>query len=137
MTPLKNMTRLMLPVAGLLLLAAFFLRNKAPESGSQCELSAAEIAAPARKGSIILDVRTQAEYAGGHLPNAVLIDISKHDFAEKIRALDRSLEYIVYCKTGIRSERAIRIMQGEGFTKLCNIRGGTVQLVRDGVQLVR
>jgi phage shock protein E len=137
MMPFKNMTRYILPVAGFLLLAALFLRNTAPDSGSPCELSAAEVAAPARTGSIVLDVRTQAEYAGGHLPNAVLIDISKHDFAEKIRALDRNQEYIVYCKTGIRSQRAIRIMQGEGFTKLCNIRGGTIQLEKDGVRLVR
>ena len=47
---------------------------------------------------VILDVRTAAEFAEGHIPNAVNIDIFSDYFTADVSSLDKSLEYAIYCR---------------------------------------
>lgn len=128
----------LLLIVGAILLTALLLRNMGGSEGaSNCILTGSdEVAKALQNGAHVIDVRTQSEFNQGHLPGAMLMDVSKSDFIEKIRRLDRNTQYVVYCKTGIRSGRAIQIMQREGFGDLCNIRGGTAQLLRSGYELV-
>lgn len=59
----------------------------------------------------IIDVRTQKEYESGHIPNAKLIDIKQAKaFLKEIRKLDKSKNYFVYCKMGIRGAKACELM---------------------------
>jgi len=69
---------------------------------------------------MIIDVRTPAEFAGGHLDGAVNIDIQSPDFAEKIGQLDRAGSYVVYCRSGNRSGMAMAQMLDMGFTDVRN-----------------
>ncbi len=71
----------------------------------------------------ILDVRTIAETDKGVIENAVLMDISKPNFHENIRNLDKSKPVCVYCKSGGRSESASRMLQDLGYT-VYNLDGG-------------
>ncbi len=64
----------------------------------------------------VIDVRTQEEWAAGHLDGAVHIDIQGADFASQIEALDHSANYIVYCRSGNRAGQAIQQMKDAGFT---------------------
>jgi len=48
-----------------------------------------------RPGTIVLDVRTPAEYASGHLAHAQNIDIEASDFANQLAALDKNATYAV------------------------------------------
>lgn len=73
---------------------------------------------------VILDVRTPAEYAEGHLMNAVNIDYESPDFASKIQSLIKSKKYLVYCRSGRRSAAASQIMADAGFTNIINMLGG-------------
>lgn len=125
-------------MAGAILLTALLLRNVGSGGGeASCVLTGSdEVTKALQNGAHVIDVRTQGEFNQGHLPGAKLMDVSKGDFIEKIRRLDRNAQYVVYCKTGIRSGRAIQIMQREGFGNLCNIRGGTSQLLQSGYELV-
>ena len=66
--------------------------------------------------SAVIDVRTQEEWAAGHLDGAVHIDIQGADFASQIEALDHSANYIVYCRSGNRAGQAIQQMKDAGFT---------------------
>jgi phage shock protein E len=75
-------------------------------------------------GTIVLDVRTPAEYATGHLPNAQNIDIESADFATKIGALDKNATYAVYCHSGNRSGVALEQMTAAGFTHVYDLAGG-------------
>ena len=75
-------------------------------------------------GTIVLDVRTPAEYANGHLPQAQNIDIEGPDFAARIAALDKNATYAVYCHSGNRSGVALQQMAGVGFTHLYDLAGG-------------
>ena len=69
---------------------------------------------------MIIDVRTPAEFAGGHLDGAVNIDIQSPDFAGQIAGLDRNGSYVVYCRSGNRSGMAMAQMLDMGFTDVSN-----------------
>ena len=79
-----------------------------------------------RRGTnvVVLDVRTPAEYAEGHLPGAVLVDYRAPDFTEKVAKLDKSKTYLVHCAAGVRSAKACTKMEGLGLTNLINLEGG-------------
>ena len=87
-------------------------------------LNAAEFAASLdRPGVIVLDVRTPAEYAAGHLEGAVLADING-DFEAAVAGLDRAAPYAVYCRSGSRSAAAIEAMKQLGFGDAWHLGGG-------------
>ncbi len=73
---------------------------------------------------VLLDVRTPAEYEQGHLEESVLINIGDPSFREKINELDRNKTYVVYCRSGRRSNRAAGIMEEMGFNEVYNVQGG-------------
>jgi rhodanese-related sulfurtransferase len=87
-------------------------------------------------GLVILDVRTAAEFSGGHIANAVNIDYYSPDFRANVGTLDRNNRYVVYCRTGIRGAAATQIMQEIGFTQVQNLTGGLDQWVLDGYPTV-
>ncbi len=74
--------------------------------------------------TVILDVRTPAEFASGRISGAVLIDVSNSDFEKKISSLDKSKTYLVYCRSGARSARASSVMVQKGFDKVFNLTNG-------------
>ncbi|HQY98383.1 MAG TPA: rhodanese-like domain-containing protein [Propionicimonas sp.] len=95
----------------------------APAAGSS--LNAAEFAAAAKRpDSVLLDVRTAAEFAAGHLQGAVNIDVESPEFAAGIAGLDPSKTYAVYCRSANRSKVAMTAMQAAGFTSLYDLAGG-------------
>lgn len=81
----------------------------------------------------ILDVRTAKEFADGHVAEAVNIDVNQADFAQKIDQLDRSKTYIVYCRSGRRSSRAVGIMATKGFKNLYNVSDGFLGWNKNGL----
>ena len=88
-------------------------------------LAAADFAAAAKlPDTVLLDVRTPAEFAEGHLPGAVNIDVESPDFAQQISGLDQSKAYAVYCRSANRSKVAMTAMQQAGFTQLYDLAGG-------------
>ena len=81
----------------------------------------------------VLDVRTAKEFADGHVAGAVNIDVNQTDFAQKIDQLDRSKTYIVYCRSGRRSRKAVGIMAAKGFKNLYNVSDGFVGWNKNGL----
>ena len=65
---------------------------------------------------IILDVRTDEEYAEGHIPNAILIP--DYEIEEKAEAIltDKNQTILVYCRSGNRSKSASEILARLGYT---------------------
>ena len=85
------------------------------------------------EGTVVIDVRTPAEFAGGHLEGAVNIDVQSPDFESVVEQLDPEGEYVIYCRSGNRSAQAIERMRGLGFTELVN--AGSVQSAADATGL--
>ena len=85
-----------------------------------------------RPNTVILDVRSASEYADGHLPSAVNIDVNSPDFNERVAKLDKSKVYVVHCRSGGRSARACTELTGKGFTSLYNLDGGMTAWIAAG-----
>lgn len=83
-----------------------------------CAPAAAPIAVP--QGTVIVDVRTPAEFASGHLDGAVNIDIQAADFDTAIMQFPLDGNYIIYCKSGNRAGQAVSAMTAMGFTSMVN-----------------
>jgi thioredoxin 1 len=75
-------------------------------------------------GSTIVDVRTPEEFQGGHLKDAVNINIYDADFDARIGKLDKKAPVYVYCKAGGRSADAAARLQSMGFASVYDLKGG-------------
>ena len=73
---------------------------------------------------VLVDVRTPEEIAAGKIGNALEIDYSAPDFAQKISELDKNTPYLVYCAAGGRSKSAMEQMKQSGFTHVYNLTDG-------------
>lgn len=73
---------------------------------------------------IILDVRSVQEYIEGHINGAILIPLFELDQKAEQLLKDKKQTIIVYCKSGIRSIKAIEILIKKGYTNLYNLDGG-------------
>lgn len=67
---------------------------------------------------IVIDVRTPAEYAAGHIAGAQNINVEAADFGSKLASLDKDGSYLVYCHSGRRSGIAAAQMASAGFTDI-------------------
>ena len=95
----------------------------APTNGA--ELDAAGFAAALKRpGTVVLDVRTPAEFAAGHLAGAVNIDVEAPDFRTRVAGLAKDVPYAVYCRSGNRSGTALSVMGSLGFTSTYHLGGG-------------
>lgn len=70
------------------------------------------------KNYIILDTRTQEEFAEGHIENAILIP--HYEISEKAETLltDKNQLILVYCRSGNRSKQASQVLADLGYTNI-------------------
>jgi rhodanese-related sulfurtransferase len=86
---------------------------------------------------VILDVRTPGEVAEGRIAGAVNVDLQASDFERRLSAMDKSRTYLVYCRTGNRSRRAIDTMERLGFGSLYHMYEGVVGWQGKGFPLTK
>jgi rhodanese-related sulfurtransferase len=82
---------------------------------------------------VIVDVRTPEEFKSGYLGGAVNVDVNSETFKEDIAKLDKSKNYLVYCRSGGRSSRAVSIMQELGFTNIYHMSKGITEWIAEGL----
>jgi phage shock protein E len=77
----------------------------------------------ADRSLVVLDVRTPAEYAEGHVPGA--INIPHTELAARIGELSgaKAKDVVVYCRSGNRTSQALEVLRGAGFTRLYHMQG--------------
>ncbi len=92
------------------------------ENGAQVSVDA--FAAKIDGGAVVLDVRTPAEFAEGHLANAINIDVTAAEFADGVASLDPKASYAVYCRSGNRSRAAVEYLVEQGFENVVDLSGG-------------
>ena len=78
----------------------------------------------ASQNAVVLDVRSEGEFQGGHLAKALNMNYNAPDFANRIAALDKGKSYFVYCAAGVRSARAADLMRANGFKNVLEMKGG-------------
>ena len=75
------------------------------------------------KDYLILDVRTAAEYAGGHLPNAVNVPNESIGTTPPKELPDKAQKIFVYCRSGARSQQAAQKLAHMGYTNIVEMGG--------------
>ena len=77
-----------------------------------------------RENALVLDVRNEAEFAGGHIADARNIPLAQ--LPERINELRKYQQkpIVVNCQGGVRSGSACAQLKKAGFTRLYNLRGG-------------
>jgi len=72
---------------------------------------------------VVLDVRTPAEYAEGHVPGA--INIPNGELAARVAELSdaKGRDVVVYCRSGVRAAQALDVLGKAGFKRLFHLQG--------------
>ena len=83
---------------------------------------------------VILDVRTPSEFDDGHLEGAINIPVDY--LAGRLDELSEDDEFLVYCRTGNRSARAVGILEDAGFTKIFHMDEGITGWLDAGYPVV-
>lgn len=84
-----------------------------------------------------LDVRTAKEFAEGHIPNAVNIDVLQPNFIKKALAtIPRNRTIAVNCRSGKRSKTAADLLAKKGY-KVVELVSGFKGWITDGNYIVK
>jgi len=75
------------------------------------------------EGIILLDVRTQEEYAEKHIPNSLLIPVEDIEKEAQSKLTDKNAIIFVYCRSGRRSAIAADALFKMGYTKVYDLGG--------------
>lgn len=71
---------------------------------------------------ILIDVRSRGEYLEGHLNGAINIPLS--DIKKEISNINMNKKVLLYCQSGIRSKKALRILENLGYHEIYSLKGG-------------
>lgn len=82
--------------------------------------------------TVVIDVRTPAEYAVGHVPQALNIDHSAIEQRIGEAKVTKDDTIILYCRSGRRSGIALETLQKMGYTRVENY--GSLEAARQKLQ---
>jgi rhodanese-related sulfurtransferase len=88
-------------------------------------------------GFVLLDVRTQKEFDVERIEGAAIVDYNSPSFRDKIAKLDRGKSYLLYCRTGNRTNGAVKVMRELGFPNVYVLPGGITGWKEAGFPTVR
>ncbi len=72
--------------------------------------------------TLILDVRNPEEIAICRIAGSTVIPLP--ELPGRLSELDQGIPMVVHCKSGVRSAKAIALLQSAGFSQLKNLKGG-------------
>jgi sulfur-carrier protein adenylyltransferase/sulfurtransferase len=100
-----------------------------PSGEAEIEIAPGEVADRLRSagsgpGLLLLDVREPWEWAVSNLSSAGARHLPLGELARGIEDLPRDRDVVVYCRTGMRSEEAARLLRERGFANARSLAGG-------------
>jgi rhodanese-related sulfurtransferase len=107
-------------------LAAFFWpkRTTSTEGISVAAASTSESTSVAdllREGALVIDVRSPAEFASEHLPEATNLPLDLFAVLLPQHVADRDKNLLLHCHAGMRSASAKTIAEKLGYTNVINL----------------
>ena len=77
------------------------------------------------KKVVVVDVRTAAEYANGHIEGAKNVDfLEEKTFESNLAKLDKDQPVLVHCAAGGRSTKSLKVFEKLGFKNITHMDGG-------------
>lgn len=67
-------------------------------------------------GALLLDVRTPGEFNGGHIEGAKNVPVD--ELEKRLAELGDARPVVVYCRSGMRSARAAKILRSKGWQEV-------------------
>jgi rhodanese-related sulfurtransferase len=86
---------------------------------------------------VLLDVRTRQEFDAERIAGAVIVDYKSPSFRDDMAKLDRNKSYLVYCRTGNRTNGAVKVMRELGFPNVYVFSGGITKWKEAGFPTTR
>lgn len=77
-----------------------------------------------KENHILIDVRTEGEFAKGTIEDAININFYADNFEEQISRLDTSKTAFIFCQSGGRSKQSSKTFFKAGFKKVIDLKGG-------------
>jgi phage shock protein E len=111
-----NMNWVGLLIAGLLAGGALAMRK----AGNISVREARELLG---KGALVVDVRTEPEFARGHLPKAANIPLNEIDIVLPKKFPDRNRAVLLHCQVGLRSGIAKKKLRAIGYQNAFSLGG--------------
>ena len=107
------------------------LEHDEGSAGKEWDITPLELSNLVKSGKPLrlIDVREPHELAISHLDGARNIPLG--ELAARLSELDSSQEFVLFCKTGSRSRRALELLVSAGFRKVKNLQGGINAWARD------
>jgi len=87
--------------------------------------------------AILLDVRTPEEYREGHLAKSILIPVDRVASSAPGVLTKKDVPLLVYCRSGNRSQSAVRTLKKLGYTNVTELSTGIIGWSRAGYSVVR
>lgn len=89
------------------------------------------------KDALVLDVREDREFSGGHIPDAKHIPLGQlgHRVGELEKFKERPI--VINCRSGARSANACGILRKSGFTEVYNLKGGIMAWEQANMPITR
>lgn len=98
------------------------IRNMLPVAGIR-NATADELKKDTRKkDKQWIDVRTLGEFKARHINGFKNIPLQQ--LSARVKELDPEREVVVMCQSGMRSQKAARLLKKKGFKKITNVVGG-------------
>jgi len=109
---------------------------KTPEQNRYSDISPQELMQKIEQGEkfVLLDVRSEEEYAQGHIKGAILIP---HTEIESRYSELGGKEIVVYCRSGRRSVTASKALVRLGFGRVENLIGGIIAWEKAGGEVIK
>lgn len=103
----------------------------AAEARDSMEMSPLELKARLDRGDdlVLLDVREPHETQICNLDGSTLIPLG--DVPRRLAEIDRERDLVVYCRSGVRSLRAVMFLRRQGFERAVNLTGGILRWIDD------
>jgi rhodanese-related sulfurtransferase len=90
----------------------------------------------ANNNAAILDVRESEEIEIIKFDSTEVIYLPLSVLADRYQELPKDRPLIVACNNGVRSVKAVNLLNYQGFTNAVNLDGGIIQWNRDGLPLI-
>ena len=119
------MKRILIPVLLLVMILAACGQTTGEREAVYMNITATEAKEimDSETGYVILDVRTEEEYAEGHVPGAILIPDYEIEARAEEELPDKNQMLLVYCRSGRRSKLAAEALVELGYTNIYEFGG--------------
>ena len=107
--------------------------NDHGETVASAQIAPPDVASRMSSGTLVVDVRTLAEWRSGHIPGSLHIPLGR--LMTQMADRPRSQPVVLVCESGSRSSIGASLLAAGGFTDVTNLTGGINAWRREGLPL--